>query len=461
VGQEIRERTGQDLGPGSEPGERSIPAGVNPADGVSEDEAVAIALWNNAAFQEAIATLGYQRSDLVQAGLLPNPVFSILFPIGPKQLEFTAKFPLEFLVLRHQRMRIAELECEKAAEALVQCGLDLIRDVKLDWAALSLARDRLRFGVESERIRAQIAEIAEARLRAGDSSELETNAARIDAIRAREDIVRSEHQVALAEGRLKARLGLLLVPPERDLEIAFAEAVEPPACDWDSASLMRGALAARPDLRAAELDMEEAGKRVGLAWWEILAVTGLVDANAKGKEGFEIGPGLEVTVPIFNQQGGKVARAETDVEVAARRYVTVRDRILLEVSEAHGTFLQAVQEIEGLRARVIPPLDEALRRCEKAYEAGEVSYLFVLGAAKDLEDCRLREREVLAAFRRARADLERAVGRVLEPEPPLDGRSGELEESLEAGAVPWEANPVTPAGTGGTSAPAVQETRKP
>jgi len=84
VGQEIEERTGRDLGPGSEPGEAAIPPGVNLADEITEDEAVSIALWNNAAFQEAIATLGYQRADLVQAGLLPNPVFSILFPIGPK-----------------------------------------------------------------------------------------------------------------------------------------------------------------------------------------------------------------------------------------------------------------------------------------------------------------------------------------------------------------------------------------
>lgn len=44
-------------------------------------------------------------------------------------------------------MRIAELECEKAAETLVQCGLDLVRDVKLDRAALSLARDRLPRGI--------------------------------------------------------------------------------------------------------------------------------------------------------------------------------------------------------------------------------------------------------------------------------------------------------------------------
>ncbi|KAB2840724.1 hypothetical protein F9K50_05280, partial [bacterium] len=81
-------RMGLGLGPDDGPRETAVPPGVHPEDGIDEDEAVAWALWNNAAFQEAIATLGYQRADLVQAGLLPNPVFSVLFPLGPKQLEF-------------------------------------------------------------------------------------------------------------------------------------------------------------------------------------------------------------------------------------------------------------------------------------------------------------------------------------------------------------------------------------
>jgi hypothetical protein len=64
-----------------------IPQGISLAAGLSEDDAVAIALWNNAAFQADLAALGVARADLVEAGLLRNPTLQLLLPIGYKQSE--------------------------------------------------------------------------------------------------------------------------------------------------------------------------------------------------------------------------------------------------------------------------------------------------------------------------------------------------------------------------------------
>ncbi len=46
------------------------PAGVVLSDGLSEDEAVALALWNNPGFGATLATLGFVRADLQEAGSL-------------------------------------------------------------------------------------------------------------------------------------------------------------------------------------------------------------------------------------------------------------------------------------------------------------------------------------------------------------------------------------------------------
>jgi outer membrane protein, heavy metal efflux system len=66
-------------------------------DGLSRDEAVAIALWNNAAFQVSVSQLGFARADLADAGLISNPVLSLLFPWGPKQLEWTLRWPCTWI----------------------------------------------------------------------------------------------------------------------------------------------------------------------------------------------------------------------------------------------------------------------------------------------------------------------------------------------------------------------------
>ena len=80
---EVVRRTGMPTRPLDAQG-TALPPGVAIDDGLTQDEAVAIALWNNPDFQVQLANLGFARADLVEAGLLQNPVLSLLFPIGPE-----------------------------------------------------------------------------------------------------------------------------------------------------------------------------------------------------------------------------------------------------------------------------------------------------------------------------------------------------------------------------------------
>ena len=82
----LRERTGA-LARVSGVVSSEVPAGIRLDDGLTPDEAVALAIWN-AAFQVSVSQLGFARADLLEAGMLTNPVLSLLFPIGP-QLEST------------------------------------------------------------------------------------------------------------------------------------------------------------------------------------------------------------------------------------------------------------------------------------------------------------------------------------------------------------------------------------
>ena len=100
VSTEFERRSGHTM-TNARPGEVVLPPTVSLDDGLSEDEAVTLALWNNAAFQELFADLGLSRADLVQAGMLPNPTFSMLIPVGAKPLELTAKYPFEIFWQRH------------------------------------------------------------------------------------------------------------------------------------------------------------------------------------------------------------------------------------------------------------------------------------------------------------------------------------------------------------------------
>lgn len=84
VSRGIQERSDYGLGAAAEPGELNLPEGVSLDDGLTPDEAAAIALWNNAQFQADMAGLGFARADLIEAGMLANPVFFPVFPGRPK-----------------------------------------------------------------------------------------------------------------------------------------------------------------------------------------------------------------------------------------------------------------------------------------------------------------------------------------------------------------------------------------
>ena len=145
----VRERVGV-----AKPGDGvTVPGTVDLANGLSESEAVQLALCNNAAFQELLTDLGLAHSDLIQAGLLPNPEFFYSFPTDAKPFKYLVEFPVDSLVLRPFRKRAANADLERARERLTQAGLDLVRDARLAYADWVFARDRIQIAEENRKLR--------------------------------------------------------------------------------------------------------------------------------------------------------------------------------------------------------------------------------------------------------------------------------------------------------------------
>jgi cobalt-zinc-cadmium efflux system outer membrane protein len=413
VSDDISDRFGADLVATSEPGATFIPPGVATEDGLTEDEAVAIALWNNAAYQSLLADLGVSSAQLLDAGLISDPQFTIFFPLGPKQLEFTAFQAVDALWLQPVRVRAAELDLDRVSQTMVQNGLDVIRDVRVAHANLLLAQQQAEVASEAESLRRKIAELAQKRLDAGDISELEATTSRIDALQARATASRAVPDVELARQRLLALLGL--VSPEARVQSPEMTAVASPSLPLDSGpsaldSLLSTALAMRPDLRAAEVTVEAACERVGLARKQFMNLDAVYDANGSGSRGFESGPGLRFSIPIFNRNQGGIAIADAQWQRAARQYVAVRDQVTLEVRTAHTQMEQAQQNLNLVRNEILPALQQAQELARRNYENGGAPYFLVLQTTSQYLDARSRELQLEADLRRAIAELERGVG---------------------------------------------------
>jgi cobalt-zinc-cadmium efflux system outer membrane protein len=178
----------------------------------------------------------------------------------------------------------------------------------------------------------------------------------------------------------------------------------------DLASLEIKALAARPDLRASELALEGAGRKSGLAEAEVFSLSGILDANGSGKEGFEMGPGMVLPLPILHQNQANRLRAKKELERAGWNYLGLRQRIVAEVREARLKLDQATAALSAYDSQVLPPYEELERTSRRAYELGDISPLVVQENSRQLLQLQIRRAELRADVRRLRAELERNVG---------------------------------------------------
>lgn len=403
----LQNRSGYELTEKTVPDKLILPTGIDPSNGINEHDAIRLALWNNATLQETLTELGLARADLLRANILPNPHLSMFFPLGPKQLEFTIRYPLEALWLRPRKIDIAELEVQRVGQSLVQNGLDMIRDVKIAMAEMDLAEKRADIAKDSAKVLQRSAALADARYRAGEVSELDVSTATNDAIRAKLEASLLVHEIKVKYERLRMLTGLTF----RDVTFIQPVVYQPPKLSRSETELLDDALAARPDLRAAELAIEVAGQKAGLAKTEIYKLTGIFDSNSIGTQNmFEAGPGAELSIPIFDRNQAGIARTDTQLLQAGHGYVKVRDQIALEVRQSLARYKQAKQGIRAWRDKMVEPLQKTLEQANKAYAAGETSMLPVLDATWNLFDAKRREAESVAGLRTAVADLERSLG---------------------------------------------------
>jgi cobalt-zinc-cadmium efflux system outer membrane protein len=317
VSGDVLARTGYDLAPPKAACDLVIDQWVDWNDGLSEEEAIVVGLWNNPAYQELLADLQITRADIFQAAQLQNPQVVTMLPVGVKQWEFALNVPLDVLCLRPIRVSAAELESHRVAERLVQDGLNVVRDVRVAFVDWQLAVQQAQLAEQGAMMQGELTRIADARLAAGDVADLDVSAIRLDALVGAGNAKRAARDADLARNRLRYVIGLQL----SDIQIRPAPISDPAPLDIDIERLVGEAVSSRPDLRAVDLAVTAAQDRAELARRDIWQLAGILpDINARGFEGFEAGPGLQFSVPLFHQNQGAIAQAEVADEVVGPNF---------------------------------------------------------------------------------------------------------------------------------------------
>ncbi len=387
-------------------------AGAEP---LTSERAVELALERNPELAAVAADARAAGARLSGAELLLHSNPELSAGAGPRRngaarstdLEVSLSQRVEVFGQRGARIDVAQAERDAAEKRLAARRVAVAAEVRSAFARV-LAADRLvalareEIAVAREAVRA-----VERRLELGGTSQLEVNAARVEAGRAARAVAVATRRVSAARAELRTLLG-------SDAGTPFEVAGELPRPSGvgalDADALGKRALEARADLVAArrELDAAEAEQRVAAR--EALPVPA-IGARYSREEGADIVLGtLTFDVPLFNRNpagrgvaSARVARAQAELAAAERR---IRADVLVAIARLE-TARDAAQAFEG---EALASAEANVSLATRAYEAGKIGLAELLLIRRSAVEARRDHLEALEELAEAEAELARAVG---------------------------------------------------
>ncbi len=392
------------------PDDGSIDAQVREMLGGELDDATAvkIALLNNRVVRERYERLGIARAELVQAGLLRNPVFSgdaKFFDPGT-EVEMTLAGSFLELFYRPLRKRIAEagLESAKAevARDLVALAFDVRRallDARAAERLVAARRTALAAAAASHDLMRRLHE-------AGNVTDPRLTAEALGEARARLDLAAAETAAVESREPLQVLLGLWGGATAWRLGGALPDAVGE-GLDLDRAEPR--AIAASLDLAAHRGQVEAAAQAAGLARWEGIfpALELGIAAKHEASDGsWGLGPDLSLVVPLFDQGQARRAKEIATLRERIAHHVTLAVRIRSAARTYRERVVSLGDRARYLRETYVPLREKLLRETLANYNAMQVGAFEVLLAKQQALDAGREYVETLRLAWTARLDLE-------------------------------------------------------
>jgi cobalt-zinc-cadmium efflux system outer membrane protein len=379
------------------------------------ESAVQIALLNNRALQAVYGQLGIAQADLVQAGLLQNPILSadVRFPTPAGLFTGAAVGLVQEVISILQvplRKRVAAAAFEEAKLTVSAAVIDLITAVKRAFYRLQGAEQMVELRRTVVGATALSADVAQRQHDAGNITDLDLANERALSEQARVDLARVETEVAEDREELTALMGLW--GPATDWRIA-PHLPDLPRDDVAPVGLETLAVSQRLDLAGARQRIHELLLSRDLTrLYRLLPTAALgVAAEHEVDDGaWSIGPAVEFPIPVFDQGQAALANQSARLQQSANQHTALAVAIRSQVRRTWTRMQQARAVATHYQGILLPLREKIIQQTELEYNAMLVGVFQLLLAKRDEIDAGRAYIEALRDYWVARTDLESAVG---------------------------------------------------
>jgi cobalt-zinc-cadmium efflux system outer membrane protein len=387
------------------------------------DSSVQIALLNNKDLQAVYEELSIGQADLVQAGLLQNPVFGggVSLPVsgqGALAHEVSTGFDVsvmqDFLsvFLLSARRKVAGAQLEATKRRVGDAVTRMTFEVESGYYALQAAQQILAMRRTIVDAGDAALDLATRQNEAGNLSDLDLATERALYEQVRTDVKRSAVDVLVAREALTRLMGLW------GADTTFTvpgKLPDPPAHESPLEHLESLAVGRRLDLAAAREETQALSHALAMTKnHRFINSTSLGAGFERSPEGYSVvRPAAAVELPLFDQKQAAVARLEALVRQAQAHESALAVDIRSAVRTARGRMLAARDLVDHYANVVVPLREQVVGLTQEQYSAMLLG-AYQLIASKQAEVNAYREFiEALRDYWFARADLEHATGGAL------------------------------------------------
>jgi cobalt-zinc-cadmium efflux system outer membrane protein len=258
----------------------------------------------------------------------------------------------------------------------------------------------------------QVIALNRIRFEQGDISELELLRIQVERLQFADDVFQARLEVRNA----KAALLALLYAPDlgADIEVVGDLSGVPELgapIEAQPAELYQLASAARPDLRAAQAEMQRAAAQNRFQ-------RAISSPNITVGGGYKrSGPynslvfGVTIPLPIFDRNQGGVLRSEAETRQAGNLAAATRNQIELEIRQAYNAFQINRERVEYIRSQQLQQAEKASQVTMAAYRLGGAPLMDYLDAQRRYRDTMRVFNQALFDERASRFGLAAAIGK--------------------------------------------------
>jgi cobalt-zinc-cadmium efflux system outer membrane protein len=381
---------------------------------LTPETTVQIALLNNPNLQAVYEDLGVTQADVVEAGLLENPVLfgQARFPNKSEsstnyEYGITQNF-LNILMLP-ARKKLSAIRFEQIKLQVADEVIQLVAEVRKSYFSVLGARQIRDLRNEITSAAGNSFELARRLHSAGNIDDLELAQEKAHFAQSRLEHANSETALLDEREQLTRLMGLW--GPQTNWRLP-TQLPDIPTNEISLEHLESMAIENRLDLAAERNAVEALAQALGITidWRWVGQIEVGISRERETDRTWVTGPSLAIELPIFNQRQADIARLEAQLRRSQNRLTAQAIDIRSEVRSLRNRLIMQRNLIEHYRRTVLPLREQIVDLTHKKYN-------FMLTGAFDLIMAKQQEFEAYQKYLEAlrdywiiRADMQRSLG---------------------------------------------------